>query len=693
MTLHRWVTGTLIWRGVDASRPAESRLRVWPAATALFALIVLWTGLSFRAEAALFTVTHTGDAGTGSLRQALLDANGNPGPDIIHFNVPGPGPHTITPETDLPSLTGPVTIDGYTQPGSTPNTLLLGNNAVLTIELDGRNVGAGLVLAGGDSTVRGLCLNRFSGFLLRMESGGNTILGNLLGTDITGTMAFDASAGGVLVSGAFNQIGGTTPEARNIISGTTAYGICLDGVGANGNQVQGNFIGTDRTGTAGLPNSLDGVHINHDAADNTIGGIDLGLPPGNSIAFNSGSGVYVGSGTGNRILGNHIFNNARLGIDLGPAGVTPNDPGDADTGANGLQNFPILGSAMNSGDSIMIDVSFNSNPGTFYRLEFFVNTDSDPSGYGEGMSLGAAFFVTTDAVGEANFLISLPFSAPSGSCLSATATDVLRGNTSEFSPCVAVSGPGSFRFSASRYSVPENAGSILITVVRTNGSAGVVSVGYTTRDGTATAGADYVTTSGTLTFAEGETAMTFSVPILDDTLSDGNESVILLLNNPTDGAALTEPAVAVLTLLDDEPLPVLKITPAASQIVLSWPTNAPGFVLHATDAMSPPAWSALTYSVVVEGDQNTVAFPAAGGSKYYRLAKDADLIPRLTIGRDGSDVVISWPATAVGFVLQSGPSLTSPDHWETVSDSENGERRTATVIPAGPAQFFRLIRP
>jgi parallel beta-helix repeat protein len=654
----------------------------------------LWLVLSPPTEAALFTVINTDDSGPGSLRQALLDANNNPGADTIHFNIPGPGPHTITPESDLPILTGPVTIDGYTQAGAGPSTSLNGNNAVLTIEVDGNNAGMGLVLAGGNSTVRGLCLNRFCGIILSLESDGNTIEGNLIGTDLTGMMTFDVSASGVVISGANNQIGGTAPAARNVISGTLAYGVSIEGAGATGNQVQGNFIGTDLTGTAGLPNSLDGVFIDQDAANNTIGGIDLGLSPGNVIAFNGRSGVYVASGTGNRILGNHIFNNGGLGIDLGPSGVTANDPADADTGANGLQNFPILGSAMTSGDSVMIDLSFNSKPNTLYRLEFFVSTESDPSGYGEGMNLGAPFFVRTDANGDYSILVSLPFTAPSGGCISATATDPL-GNTSEFSPCVPVSGPGSFRFSASRYSVHENGGSVLITVVRTNGANGAVSVNYTTRDGTATAGADYVTASGTLMFADGETNMTFTVPILDDTLSDGNESVVLLLSDPSGGAALTEPAAAVVTILDDEPLPILKITLADTNVVVSWPTNAPGFILHAAATMSAAAWSALTNQVKVDGDQNTVTFPAAGLSKFYRLAKDEEVSPRLTLGRDGSDLVISWPLTVVGFVLQSRDSLAPAGQWETISDTlpTIGEERSVRVDPAGGMKFYRLIRP
>src|SRR5262245_23831799 len=92
-------------------------------------------------SAATFTVTNTSDSGPGSLRQAILDANGNAGLDTIAFNIPGAGVHTITPATPFDPLIDPVIIDGYTQPGSSPNTAPVGTNAVLLIELDGSAIG------------------------------------------------------------------------------------------------------------------------------------------------------------------------------------------------------------------------------------------------------------------------------------------------------------------------------------------------------------------------------------------------------------------------------------------------------------------------------------------------------------------------------------------------------------------------
>lgn len=131
-------------------------------------------GLEIGCAPSVFTVTTTADGGPGSLRQAILDANINCGRDTIAFDISGAGVHTIQPLSALPTITDPVVIDAYTQPGATPNSLAEGNDAVLRIELDGSLAGAGvngLHVTAGANTVRGLVLNRFSGsgILLRRQ--------------------------------------------------------------------------------------------------------------------------------------------------------------------------------------------------------------------------------------------------------------------------------------------------------------------------------------------------------------------------------------------------------------------------------------------------------------------------------------------------------------------------------------------
>ena len=196
------------------------------------------------------------------------------------------------------------------------------------------------------------------------------------------------------------------------------------------NTVQGNFIGTDASGSAAIGNSSDGVEINFGASGNTIGGSASNA--GNVIAFNGANGVEVVSGTANSILSNSIFSNSLLGIDLGGDGATPNDAGDSDAGPNNLQNFPQLTSASVFLGSTIIQGTLNSTPNTTFTLQFFSNSDCDDSGFGEGKQLIGTRTIQTDAGGNAIISFSFPgqFSLP----VTMTATDP-SGNTSEFSKC------------------------------------------------------------------------------------------------------------------------------------------------------------------------------------------------------------------------------------------------------------------
>ncbi|MHC4537331.1 MAG: LamG-like jellyroll fold domain-containing protein, partial [Planctomycetota bacterium] len=268
-----------------------------------------------------FEVTNTDDSGSGSLRQAILEANTNPGLDIIAFNISGrsSGPYTIQPTSPLPHITDPVVIDGYTQPGAAPATDEA--QATLLIELDGIKAGvgsvSGLIILAGNSTVRGLVINRFGDVGIHIqEKGGNIIEGNYIGTDVTGTVDQGNIDDGIRIWDApDNMVGGATAEARNIISGNNDMGVEIILSGATGNKVQGNYIGTDVTGTTDLGNSTHGVFIN--ASGNTIGDSSSGT--GNVISGNGGNGIIIHEigATGNRILGNFIGTDVTGTVDLG----------------------------------------------------------------------------------------------------------------------------------------------------------------------------------------------------------------------------------------------------------------------------------------------------------------------------------------------------------------------------------------
>ena len=254
-----------------------------------------------------YVVTNSSDSGPGSLRQAILNANATAGglvPQIV-FYIPGAGVHTISPQSPLPAIVRPVSIDGSTQPGY---------NGAPLIQLVGSGAGAGangLALMAGFSTVRGLAIGGFSGTGILLQTGGNNqIAGNYLGTNAAGMAALGNTLGVHLLAGASNNtIGGTVPGDGNLISGN-ATGIEIHG-GASSNRVQGNTIGLNATGTAALGNSSSGIVIHNSggpATNNTIGGTVAVAR--NVISGNVDGVVILGSGTmGNQVQGNYIGTN------------------------------------------------------------------------------------------------------------------------------------------------------------------------------------------------------------------------------------------------------------------------------------------------------------------------------------------------------------------------------------------------
>lgn len=400
---------------------------------------------------------------------------------------------------------------------------------------------------------------------------GNVVQGNYVGTDATGKVAFGFQNYGIALFNSVNNttIGGTVPGAGNVLSGN-GWGLVIDGFNAGaegpstGNTVHGNFIGVAADGSTPLPNRVVGVRISS-ARDTTIGGTAPGA--GNVIAFNGpfeSIGVMgmelIGEGTKNTsIRGNSIYSNGGLGIEISPSGVTPNDAGDADGGPNNTQNFPLITSVVSAAGQTTITGTLNSTPSTNFVLDFYANAVCDSSGNGEGAKPFALNHapVTTDANGNANFNVIVPTSLPPGRIITATATDPT-GNTSEFSPCSSTQTLGSVNFDPASYTVIEDVGSLPITVKR-SGGIGTLTVQYATANGSAKAGEDYVATSGTLTFLEGETTKTFNVTILNNAAAELDESFTVTLRNPDDPDVVGVPGVAVINLKDNSTVPALSI--------------------------------------------------------------------------------------------------------------------------------------
>jgi parallel beta-helix repeat protein len=556
-----------------------------------------------------FTVINTNDDGPGSLRQAIQDANDSPGDDTISFDIPGPGPHTINLASELPSITETVMIDATTDPdfagtpivelnggGTVPSGFIIndtfsvvirgfvinrfsgdgisiigsgdfiegnyiGTNAAGTATLG--NAGAGISLSASGETIGGTTAharnvisgNLGGGVIDIGFSGGIRVLGNYIGTDVTGTTDLGNSIKGIsIISGGGHTIEGNiisgnegpgvdieedpgdnliadnnigtdamgssmlgnsgngieaTEEAittitNNVISGNAGHGVIIDGLAIH--VISANFIGTDRGSSLDLGNSLNGINIStgldvtgifnnivsgnggagifilsdsKEVSGNTIGtniagAVDLGnqgdgifVAPNsvdikvhnNRVAFNNGAGIRLPESGIDvppldiSIISNSVYSNVGLGIDLGPAGNTFNDPKDPDIGANLRQNFPVLTSAITLGPSapnvqsfgpsttttIRIIGNLNSTPNTDFYVQFYSATQCNgPNPVGNHQFINSVpILFHTDASGNAPIDVMFEQVMLVGQFVNALARHP-SGNTSELSLCIQI---------------------------------------------------------------------------------------------------------------------------------------------------------------------------------------------------------------------------------------------------------------
>ena len=465
------------------------------------------------ASAATFLVTTTSDAGPGSLRAAILNANATSGPDTISFGIPGSDVHRIVVTSVLPAITEALVIDGFTQLGSDLNTDPIGINAVLKIEVAGNPGMNGFVIHAGPSAIRGLAIFDFFGAIVidsptgpnRVESsflgvdaagspmgnlagvvlkgssvdtvGGSDpgvrnllsanligvqadsghnkrILGNLIGTDLTGTAALGNEIG-VWVKDSGASVGEADPAARNVISGNLQSGVVVSG--QSNASVAGNFIGPDATGFAPLGNLGRGVESegagvttisSNVISGNGSDGISLGAfvsgavhlnhigtdPVGISAMGNAGAGILVDSAAcligdafdgGNTIAynqagvwvvlpglplygirANSIYANGGLGIVSGSAPVIhPN-------AAGALDNFPLIVSVTSDDTSTTVQGVYRGAPNCPVGIDFFVSPicSPRPRQFEEGETYVGSEDGQSDASGEFAFTVTLPVS-------------------------------------------------------------------------------------------------------------------------------------------------------------------------------------------------------------------------------------------------------------------------------------------
>lgn len=487
------------------------------------------------ATAATYTVDTSSDdgsapfqicdsnAGNCSLRGAIAKANTSAGADTIAFAIPSSDSGyiaatahwRIAPATELPLISDDLVIDGYTQPGATANTLAPdqgGSNAVLRIELHGPGGStAGLTVGNGSPrlTVRGLAINRFGINLALYAPGPHRVEGCFIGTDISGLQAIAANGNSIGIRQRGEAvIGGTTPAARNVISGngyiglwdesntTTAapstvqgnlfglaadgtsvlpgqdYGVYLNGAAPGGlfgggsvaarnvfggnelsafyfsgntgaanapaTRIQGNVFGTDWSGTLARPNGANPASPSQPqptiavfrggSCGVVIGGNTAG--EGNLIANAAAAAVNIAGCTGAAIQGN-AFRGNRIGIDLSAFsfadGVTPNDAGDADSGGNRLQNFPVIDSAVVSGGSLNLTYRIDS---TTANAAYPLRVDI-ARGYGRQAQATLLSDSYTSANAQLPRSVSIAVNDLQGQPVVLSATDA-DGNTSEF---------------------------------------------------------------------------------------------------------------------------------------------------------------------------------------------------------------------------------------------------------------------
>ncbi len=462
-------------------------------------------GLLLTAQAVVTSavVTNLNDSGPGSLRQALTDAaNGFCVPCTITFNIPVPGPIPVL--SPLPISTTVVTIDATTQPGYAGTPI---------VGVDGSACPCDGLSLQGNSSIIGLAVYNFinGGGVWLEGTGSNSLTNSWIGIDLAGNAA--PNLAGAIIDGANNNT-----ISNNVISGNT-YGVYIFGSPASNNQVVNNFIGTGPGGTGSIPNAV-GVFLDAFATQNLIAN--------NTVANNTVSGVSLFDATtfGNAIKTNSMFNNG-IGIDLNDDGPTANDPGDADGGANGLQNYPVITAvAPGTGtDTVTLSVDSAATSTGSLRVEIF---KADVMGQGQ-VFLGQQCFAGNSVAGQnvvlsSNLMGGDSIVATASSYSDAACTTILEG-TSEFSAAFAVVCPTPVISLTAPASVcPGGTSSASVTAI-----AGAT-YAWSIVNGTITSGA----TTNSITFtAAASGSVTLSVTVTSDCGSTASTSAVVPINAPT----------------------------------------------------------------------------------------------------------------------------------------------------------------
>jgi CSLREA domain-containing protein len=601
--------------------------------------------------AATFAVNSTGDAadanvgdglcddgaGNCTLRAAIQEANQLDGSDTISFSVNG----TITLTSALPTLSN-LTITG---PGPAQLTVSRDPDAstffrIFTTAISSTVSISGLTVSGGRTGDDGGGIYSRSGTALTLS---NVV--------VSGNATEHLSFGGARGGGIFNE-----GDSLSIVNSTVR-----DNSAASGTFISSTKAGRDgggiysSRGTLAITNSTISGNKAGDASDPFAqpgrgGGLFItstdgatltnttvsGNRTGNNNSNANGGGIFK-QGTGLTLTSCTVVNNTARSSGGGiiGGGIVLRNTIVADNIAN---SSPDLAGTYNSQDFNLIENTSGATfTGTTAHNVTGVNPLLGPLQNNEGPTQAHALLPGSPAVdaGDSGGLttdqrgLARPFDDPS----EANASDGADIGAYE---AQAVTAAGQIQFSSATYSVTEGAATASITVTRTGGSAGAVSATFDTSDGTAAAGEDYTSVSAfTVNFADGDSAAkTVEVPITDDVLNEPDETVTLSLSNPTGGATFGSPAVATLTIADNnDPLPTLSINDIATPegdtgtssaqftITLSPSSGFPVTVLHSTSpgtatsgddyfpsggdlVVFAPGETSKTISITVRGDRN-----------------------------------------------------------------------------------------
>jgi CSLREA domain-containing protein len=541
--------------------------------------------------------------------------------------------------------------------------------------IGGATAAAGNVISGNDRAIE----------IENESTDGTTIQNNLIGVGADGVTARGNNHGIVIGAGADDTLIGGVGRGNVIAASSAGGGIRIDGA-STGTTIRGNFIGTDASGSVDLGSQGAGVQLLNGAAGTAIGGTGAG--EGNVIAFNGkGGGTDIhgidiqGSGTGNAIHANRIFSNAGSGINLGASGVTANDAGDGDAGANNLQNFPVLTSSVVDAAVVRFIGTLSGSASTGFRIEFFASASEDGTGHGEGERHLGFVNVSTDGSGNAGIDATLTAAVVAGERISATATNLITNDTSEFAQNVTVrtapiitSGGGG---AAAGFNQAENT-TVVTTVAATDPDVPAFeTLTYNIAGGVDAAAFTIDANTGTLSFVS---APDHETPT--DANADGAYLVTVQVSDGSGGADSQSISVTV-TDANDAPIIASHGGGAAAAVNILENSTAVATV-SATDADLPTP--TLVYSVVggvdaarfmIDASTGELRFAAApdfeapsdaGGDNVYDVTVLVDdgaggtdtqsIAVTVTAANDNSPIIAGGAAAAVN-VVENGTTVTT----------------------------------